>query len=148
MTHYYQSKFMPVNKHKYKGDLNNIWSRSSWEYFYFSKLDRNALVIEWSSEEIIIPYISPKDGKCHRYFPDCYFAEKTSRGIERYIVEIKPKSQTKPPKVPKRKTKKYLNEIMTYSINAAKWEAARQYCDKMGFKFIIATEKEVGVTWQ
>ena len=29
-------------------------------------------VQEWGSEEIIIPYISPVDGKRHRYFPDFY----------------------------------------------------------------------------
>lgn len=148
MSKYYQGKFNPINKGKYKGDLNNIWYRSSWEAFYFGKLDRDASVIEWSSEETVIPYVSPIDMKVHRYFPDCYYAQRTSKGIERYIVEIKPKAQTKPPKVPKRKTQKYLKEVMTYSVNAAKWEAARQYCDKMGYKFTIATEKEVGVTWQ
>ena len=32
--------------------------------------DRNENVIEWSSEEIAIPYVSPWDNKIHRYYPD------------------------------------------------------------------------------
>jgi len=147
MTHYYQGRFIPKHKDRYKGDLNNIWYRSSWECKFFSMLDSNSNVIEWSSEETIIPYISPVDGKQHRYFPDCYYAIRTLHGIEKHLVEIKPKAQTKPPKTPKRKTKRYLKEIMTYSVNEAKWLAAKQYCDKMGYIFEIVTEKELNITW-
>ena len=34
--------------------------------------DITPTVQEWGSEEIIIPYVSPVDGRKHRYFPDFY----------------------------------------------------------------------------
>ena len=46
--------------------------RSSWEYKFYEMVDITPTVKEWGSEEIIIPYISPVDGKRHRYFPDFY----------------------------------------------------------------------------
>jgi hypothetical protein len=38
--------------------------------------DSSASIIEWGSEEIIIPYLSPWDGKKHRYYPDFYIKVK------------------------------------------------------------------------
>ena len=58
-------------------------------------LDLNVNVVEWASEEIVIPYRYPIDGKMHRYFPDFYV--KTSKG-EKFLIEVKPKTQPKPPK--------------------------------------------------
>ncbi len=147
MQHYYQGKFNPINKKKYKGDLNNIWYRSSWECKMCSWLDRTPEVLQWSNEETIIPYISPVDNRVHRYFPDFLYVIQTNKGIETRLCEVKPKAQTKPPKTPKRKTQKYLKEIATYSVNSAKWLAAQQYCAKMGYIFEIITEKELGITW-
>ena len=57
------------------------------------------------------------------------------------MVEIKPKKQTVAPKNPKRKTKKYINEVMTYIKNTSKWEAANQYADHKGWKFQVWTEE-------
>ena len=34
--------------------------------------DNNESVIEWGSEEVVIPYKSPWDGRIHRYFPDFF----------------------------------------------------------------------------
>ena len=57
-------------------------------------LDENPSVIGWSNEEIIIPYLSPVDGRWHRYFPDFYVKVKNREGIEEsLILEVKPKSQ-------------------------------------------------------
>ena len=58
-----------------------------------------------------------------------------------YLIEIKPESQTQPPKQPKRKSKKYLKEVMTYVKNTSKWEQAEKYCGKRGWEFKIFTEK-------
>ena len=33
---------------------------------------QNSSVQEWGSEEIVIPYVSPVDGKRHKYYPDFY----------------------------------------------------------------------------
>ena len=75
--------------------------------------DTNDSVIEWGSEEVIIPYLSPWDGRIHRYFPDFYIKIKQHDGsVKKFIIEIKPKKQCSPPeKKPKRKTKKWFNEV-------------------------------------
>ena len=57
------------------------------------------------------------------------------------LVEIKPKKETLPPKQPKRKTKKFLNEVITFSKNQDKWEAADQYAKHKGWKFQVWTEE-------
>ena len=95
----YKGKYHPTKREKYRGDVNNIIYRSLWERSFMKYCDDNPDVVEWL-EEIVIPYISPIDGKRHRYFPDFYV--KTSKG-DKFLVEIKPKRQTKPPKIPKRK---------------------------------------------
>ena len=79
--------------------------------------DYTTSVQEWGSEEIIIPYISPADGKRHRYFPDFYVKIQNRK----YLVEVKPFKQTLEPKPQKRNTKRYINEVVTYHINKAKW---------------------------
>ena len=99
--------------------------------------DDNPDIIEWGSEEIIIPYVSPIDGRRHRYFPD--FFVKTSKG-DKFLIEVKPKSQTKPPKVPRRKTKRFIYETDEWGKNQANWEAANAVCQRNGWKFIILTE--------
>jgi len=32
---------------------------------------------------------------------------------------------------------------MTFDINIKKWEAARKYCEKKGWNFMIMTEKHI-----
>ena len=47
------------------------------------------LVIKWSSEEYIIPYISPVDNRPHRYYPDFYVKVRNADNIvEEWIVEV------------------------------------------------------------
>ena len=103
----YKGKFHPTNRTKYKGDVTSIVYRSLWERKFMVYLDTNPDILEWGSEEIVVPYISPIDGKRHRYFPDFYV--KTING-DHFIVEIKPKYQTKPPRKSKSKSR-YLREV-------------------------------------
>ena len=98
-------------------------------------------VQEWGSEEIVIPYISPVDGRSHRYFPDFYVKINNKK----YLVEVKPFRQTKEPKTQKRHTKKYINEVVTYAVNQAKWKAATEFCVDNGWEFMLITEKELKV---
>lgn len=135
----YSGRFVPINPTKYLGDPTNIWYRSMWERRVMDHLDTNKSVLEWSSEEIIIPYISPVDNKYHRYFPD--FFVRTKDGA--MILEVKPYNQVTMPDPGKKKTKKYLTEVMTYGINQAKWKAAENYCMDRGWKFKVITEKEL-----
>jgi len=109
--------------------------------------DREENVLEWGSEEIIIPYRCPTDGRVHRYYPDFYVKVRDKDGsLKKYIVEVKPKKQTKPPKTPQRKTKKYLQEVNTFMKNTAKWKAAKNYCDDRRMDFLILTEDHLGIS--
>jgi|TARA_B100000902_G_C27301699_1_gene913207 hypothetical protein len=142
----YSGKFRPSNTHKYKGDPTNIIYRSLWERKFMMWCDKNENVLEWGSEEIVIPYISPVDNRPHRYFPDFYVRARTKTGkTEKYIIEVKPAAQTVPPKKSKRVTKRYISEVKTYAVNDAKWKAAKEYCLDRRMRFMILTEHELKV---
>ena len=146
MTKYHQGRYTPINKDKYKGDITNIIWRSSWELRFLRWCDTNPSVLEYSSEETIIPYRCGTDGKIHRYFCDFRIKVKASNGdIRTYLVEVKPYKETLPPKTQGKKTRRYLQESFTYIKNQSKWEAARQYCADRNWHFIIITEKELGL---
>ena len=64
-----------------------------------------------------------------------------------YLIEIKPKKDTVPPKS-KRKTKKHLREVTTFIKNTDKWNAAAQFAEHKGWKFQVWTEdtlKNLGI---
>ena len=87
----YKGRFNIRNPSKYKGDPQRIIYRSLWERKFMVYCDTNDAILEWGSEEIIIPYLSPIDGRIHRYFPDFYIKVRQHDGsIEKSIVEIKP----------------------------------------------------------
>ena len=139
----YKGKFKPKNRDKYKGTPTNIIYRSLWERRFMVYCDSNNSVVKWSSEEIVIPYRSPFDRKIHKYYPDFWVKIKKHDGtIETSIIEVKPKSQTIPPKDTSRKRKsgRFLLEMKRYGINEAKWIAANTYCKYKNWKFKIITE--------
>ena len=141
----YKGKFTPKNPQKYVGDVKGIVYRSLWERNAFRWIDANANIVAWNSEEVVVPYICGTDNKVHRYFMDLWF--KTSDG-KTYIVEIKPKRQTQPPKEPKRKTRRYIKESLTYIKNQSKWEAASEFAADRGWHFQVWTEdtlKSMGI---
>ena len=101
----YKGQYKPTNPSKYRGNVHNVIYRSLWERKFMVYCDRTVSVIEWGSEEIVVPYKSPWDGRIHRYFPDFYCKIKQHDGtIKKLVIEVKPKKQTKPPKEPQRKT--------------------------------------------
>ena len=145
----YKGRYNPVNPKKYKGNPQNIIYRSLWERKFMVYCDTNDKVLEWGSEEIIIPYISPWDGKVHRYFPDFYIKVKQSSGnIKKFIIEVKPKKQTRPPKPVERKTKRWIKEVRTFGINEAKWKHAKEWCSNNDMEFKILTEEELGIRYK
>ena len=145
----YKGRYNPVNPKKYKGNSHNIIYRSLWERKFMVYCDTNDKVLEWGSEEIIIPYISPWDGKKHRYFPDFYIKVKQSSGnIKKFIIEVKPKKQTRPPKPVERKTKRWIKEVRTFGINEAKWKHATKWCKDNDMEFKILTEEELGIRYK
>lgn len=138
----YKGKYKPKNPGKYKGDPTNVIYRSRWERQVMVYCDTNNAILEWGSEEIIVPYKSPIDGKYHRYFPDFYLKYRDKNdNIRKLLAEVKPKKYTKPPtRNPKRKTTKWKNEVLEYVKNDAKWKAAREWSAKRGMEFTILTE--------
>ena len=141
-----KGRYKPTYPNKYKGDPTNIIYRSSWELKFMRFCDLRDDVIEWQSEEIIIPYRHPLDGKIHRYYPDFRLKVKNkTNNIENWIIEIKPDKFTKEPRPQQRRTRKYINEVKNYAINTYKWDAARYFCKKRNWKFKVLTEKDLHI---
>jgi hypothetical protein len=140
----YRNKFNPKNLKKYIGDPSKIYCRSLWERKFCKYLDESKKIIRWSFEPIKIPYLSPADGKMHKYIPDFLLeVKKNNSEVEVIMVEIKPEKQTKEPTMGKKRKKTYLNEAIIYEINAKKWDAAKKFCDENGIQFKILTEKDL-----
>ena len=144
----HKGKFRPLHPEKYRGDPTNIIYRSGWELKLMMDLDKHPDVIEWSSEEIIIPYISPIDNRKHRYFPDFYVKKRnhSDKKVVEALIEVKPKKETAAPKIRNGKpTRKYITEVHKWGVNSAKWEAAEKYCKAKGWEWIIMTEDDLGI---
>ena len=109
--------------------------------------DGNPSIVQWSSEEIAIPYISPVDKRMHRYYPDFMLKVKRRDGTtELVLVEIKPHRETKRPKPQKksgRPQKRVLKEHATWLVNQAKWRAAHEWCASRKITFKVMTENEL-----
>lgn len=138
---YKQGFYKPVNPDKFLG--STAIYRSGLELGFFKFCDLNENVLKWGSENIVIPYVSPLDGKVHRYFVDNYVVIKEGINIKKYLIEIKPFNQTRPPTTKYRKKAHLIYEQKQYTTNLAKWEAARKYCSMKGLQFLILTEKEL-----
>ena len=105
----YKGKYQPSYPKKYKGDPTNIVYRSLWERKFMVYCDKNENILEWGSEEVIVPYRSPIDNRYHRYFPDFYIKVRESNGkIKKMIIEIKPYKQCIEPKFKKKNQRLYL----------------------------------------
>ena len=141
-----KSRYTPIYPSKYQGNVKYIICRSSWERKFCQWCDMNNSIISWASEEFSIPYVSPKDNRVHKYYPDYLIKVKEKNDmIKTYVVEVKPFKQTMPPKTPKRKTKSYMTECVTYAVNQAKWKAAKEFCEDHRIEFKVVTEKELGI---
>lgn len=142
----YKGKYRVLNPNKYKGEINNVIYRSLWELKFMKWCDGNTGVLEWGSETVVIPYVSPVDKRIHRYFVDFFIKVlDKNNSIQKYLIEIKPEKFTKPPAIPKRKTKQFIDEVFQYGVNEAKWKAAFEYCEDRKMKFMILTEKDLGI---
>jgi len=149
----HSGRFRPKNPSKYKGDPTKIIYRSMWEFKFFRYVDIHPDVLWWQSEEVVVPYVSPIDGRRHRYYPDVIVNKRIADGKSAtMMIEIKPYAKTRPPDRSKKNatktgriSRKYLNEVKTFGINDAKWKAARKFCAQRGWQFEIYTEKELGI---
>jgi hypothetical protein len=125
---------------KYCGDHAKVQYRSLWERQVMRWLDENVNVRSWNSEEVVIPYRCKTDGKLHRYFVDFYV--HFTNGQE-YLIEVKPDKETKEPKIPARKTRGFIKQVMTYAKNQSKWEAATEFAQNNSMIFEVWTEKTI-----
>jgi hypothetical protein len=139
----YKTKYLPKNPSKYVGDSNKIICRSLWERKFCKYLDENTSIIRWCSEELRVPYYCPVKKKPCMYYPDFLFESNENGEIKTYVVEVKPKKQTKPPENKKRKS--FAFEMATYLINNSKWESAKKLCDDNGWHFKILTEEDLHI---
>ena len=143
---YHQGAYNPINEHKYVGEKDKIYFRSSLEYNFMVKCDNNPNIKKWSSEPFEIPYLSPLDNKTHFYYVDFWILVENDEGIEkRYLIEIKPKSHLKKPEIkqrvrPKKSYDNYMNNMKNYIINITKWRAAQDFCKQNNMEFRIITE--------
>jgi restriction endonuclease len=138
----YKTKFIPQNTTKYVGNVDKILCKSLWERKLCKYFDSQDNVIKWCYECIKIPYISPVDNKKHNYYPDFLVLIKEKNGEQTtLVVEVKPQKQTEAPK--NSKTKSYKNEMKTFSVNDAKWKAAKNICENNRWNFKILTEKNL-----
>lgn len=139
----YSGNFTPRFPEKYVGDLNRIVFKSLWEYNLMDWLDKNEFVLTWESWDNesgsnCIPYVCRSDNRSHRYYPDFKITFADGKTI---IVEIKPKSQTIPPKLRKgQRQDKYIRECAVFAKNISKWEAGVIFCKKRGWDFQVWTE--------
>lgn len=143
-TNYKQGRFRPLNPSKYKGTLPIVY-RSKMELNAMRMLDNNSNVLTWGSESVVIPYISPLDNKLHRYFVDMVASIKQKDGsIRKVLIEVKPFKQTQPPVPSNKKSQKTtIYENVQYATNTAKFNAAKKWCEKNNFLFLILTENEI-----
>ena len=144
----YKGRYRIENIKKYKGDISDVIYRSSWELKFMRWCDSNPSVLEWGSETVIISYRSPVDNNVHRYFVDFYIKiQDKDKKILKYLIEIKPEKFTKPPPIPQKQTKRFIQEVFNYGINQSKWKAASSFCDDRGWKFLVLTERDLGINY-
>ena len=141
---FHQGFYAPKNLNKYVGKIDNIIYRSGLELKFFRFCDNNPNVVEWGSEEIVVPYFDTLQRKQRKYFIDAYVKIQEGDIVKKYLVEVKPWKQTQEPKAGKGKKKSnLLYEQVMYQNLLDKQKFAKEFAKKHGMEFIIITEKEL-----
>ena len=82
MANWAQGIFTPKNPQKYVGKHAPKY-RSGWELTFMRFCDNNINVLKWGSENVIVPYISPLDGRVHKYYVDNFVVIKEGSQIKK-----------------------------------------------------------------
>ena len=104
--------------------------------------DSNDKCYKWSSEEVVIPYISPIDNKQHRYFPD--FLIQTPKGW--FLIEVKPLTQSRPPKklvVENLELKKKRRVLLEYYLGELDQEELKELGREPFYKKLLKNEVDL-----
>jgi hypothetical protein len=137
---YKQGIYKPIHPEKYMGEIATY--RSGLELRFMRFCDTNPKVLQWGSENYIIPYRHP-DGKMRRYFVDNFVKIQEGGKTTKYLIEVKPSRQTIPPSTKYKKKEHMIYEQIQYAVNRSKWDACIKYCAKHGFRFLLITEKDL-----
>ena len=114
----YKGTYKPTNPKKYAGDASNIIYRSMWERHVMKWCDSNNSVIQWASEEVVVPYLCETDKVIHRYYIDFVIKFDSGKTI---LVEVKPFNQTQKPEITRGKSRKtILSERINLNGNTPK----------------------------
>lgn len=98
-----------------------IHYRSGYEREFYEYLEQLPDVMAYDAETIEIQYFF--EGESHKYIPDVQVIYSDGSIV---LYEIKPANQT------------------ALKINTAKWQAANEYCNIRGWKFVVVTEVGLG----
>lgn len=170
----HQGIFVPKHPEKVVG--GEIITRSGWEMAFARWCDDNPAVIEWGFETACIQYrnpaavdldacrkynvspLDPMNWPVHNYYPDVYMAlrdddDEDGTKLKKFLIEIKPFSQTQRPVPPPagaklQEQKKFNEAARTYLQNIKKWEAAQKWAREHGVEFKVFTEntlKQMGI---
>lgn len=118
----------------------DIIYRSGLELKFIRWCESSPRVLRWASEPFRIEYMSRLDNRAHGYYPDFIIETTDGKAVHKYIVEIKPYSQTLRPK-----HTASVYEKRMWVKNQDKWKAAVNAAgqnENMGF--IIVTERFFG----
>ena len=100
--------------------------------------DQHPNILKWANESVKIPYLNPLTNKWSNYVPDFmiqYMDKSGTTHVE--LIEIKPRNQTT---LESAKTAK--NRAATV-VNAAKWTAAQEWCQRKGIRFRVLNEDQI-----
>ena len=131
--------FIPQHPEKYIG-VEKPQYKSALELQFMMYVDRNPAIVSWGYEGTTIKYYDKSRGRVRRYFIDFTMVIKVGPVRKTIWVEIKPDSETHPPKGRARNDPK---AHMTWMTNQCKWEAAKALAKSKGYEFHVITEKHM-----
>lgn len=137
MSKFAQGLYEVANVSKYVGDKPPYF-RSSWELAFMRMCDAHPNITKWASENVKIPYRNPVTGKYTNYVPD-FMIQYTDKDGNQHVelIEIKPRNQTT------LESAKSKGQAMQTVVNAAKWEAATEWCKRKGLRFKVINEDQI-----
>jgi hypothetical protein len=136
-TKFASGKYDVQNPTKYVGQKEPTY-RSSWELAFMRMCDSHPNIHKWASENVQIPYRHPLDGRYHNYVPD-FMVQYTDKDGSQHVelVEIKPRNQTT------MESARSQGQKIQTAINAAKWTAAQEWCNRKGIRFKVINEDQI-----
>lgn len=137
MSKFAKGTYTVENTSKYAGAAAPYY-RSSWELAFMRMCDQHPNIVKWASEAIKIPYMHPVTGKYANYVPDFMIQYVDANGAGHVeLIEIKPSNQTTMENANSRHQK------ASVIINAAKWTAAQEWCQRRGIRFKVINEDQI-----